>query len=148
MAVATGRVLQFDGARGYGFIAPDAGGEDVFVHTNDLYDEKYLFTPGTLVEFDLVEGERGPKAVAVEIVDDAEPAHLVEERGEPAAERSGPVSGGPALSDAGVRVTAEGFTRELTEALIDSAPTLTGAQIRQVRECALKLAHGHGWIGR
>ncbi|GAB3888890.1 hypothetical protein GCM10029964_057330 [Kibdelosporangium lantanae] len=67
--MVSGKVLRFDDVRGYGFIAPDDGGEDVFMHANDLRDEKFLFTPGTTVEFDVVEGDRGLKASSVRVVE-------------------------------------------------------------------------------
>ena len=35
----TGKMLRFDEVRGYGFIVPDDGNEDVFVHANDLLEE-------------------------------------------------------------------------------------------------------------
>ncbi|WP_345034392.1 cold shock domain-containing protein [Kutzneria kofuensis] len=41
--MATGRVLRFDDVRGFGFIAPDSGSEDVFVHANDLSEDKSVF---------------------------------------------------------------------------------------------------------
>ena len=69
----TGRILRFDDLRGYGFIVPDGGGEDVFVHANELLDDKSTFTPGTVVEFEVTEGERGLKAFAVRPVE-ARPA--------------------------------------------------------------------------
>lgn len=60
----TGKVVRFDEVRGYGFIAPDGGGEDVFVHANVLGDDKYVFGPGLRVEFEVSDGDRGPKADA------------------------------------------------------------------------------------
>jgi CspA family cold shock protein len=62
MRVEKGKVVRFDEFRGYGFVAPDAGGEDVFIHVNDLDFDKRLIEPGALVEFDVEDGDRGPKA--------------------------------------------------------------------------------------
>ncbi|GLY27958.1 hypothetical protein Kisp02_13230 [Kineosporia sp. NBRC 101731] len=66
--MATGKILRFDEIRGYGFIAPDSGGEDVFLHANALLAEKHQYQPGVPVEFDVIEGERGLKATAVRVV--------------------------------------------------------------------------------
>ncbi|GAA3618324.1 hypothetical protein GCM10022223_38830 [Kineosporia mesophila] len=60
--------MRFDEIRGYGFIAPDSGGEDVFLHANALLAEKHQYQPGVPVEFDVIEGERGLKATAVRVV--------------------------------------------------------------------------------
>ncbi len=70
----TGKVIRFDEVRGYGFIAPDGGGEDVFVHANVLGDDKYMFGPGLRVEFESTDGDRGPKAYAVHLLPDRGPA--------------------------------------------------------------------------
>lgn len=70
----TGKVVRFDEVRGYGFIAPDGGGEDVFVHANVLGDDKYVFGPGLRVEFEVTDGDRGPKAHAVHLLPDRGPA--------------------------------------------------------------------------
>lgn len=70
----TGKVIRFDEVRGYGFIAPDSGGEDVFVHANVLGDDKYVFGPGLRVEFEATDGDRGPKAYAVHLLNDRGPA--------------------------------------------------------------------------
>ena len=73
----TGKVIRFDEVRGYGFIAPDGGGEDVFVHANVLGDDKYVFGPGLRVEFEAADGDRGPKAYAVHLLPDRGPAPAV-----------------------------------------------------------------------
>ena len=134
--VVSGKVLRFDDVRGYGFIAPDDGGEDVFMHANDLRDEKFLFTPGTTVQFDVVEGDRGLKASAVKIL----------ERGGVARASSGPASGPDEDTMMCDVLSPRELMQELTEALLESAPTLTAAQIVQVRQRIAKLAHGHGWL--
>jgi cold shock CspA family protein len=38
MATATGRIIRFHDIKGYGFIAPSRGGEDVFIHAHELAD--------------------------------------------------------------------------------------------------------------
>ncbi|MEK8173961.1 cold-shock protein [Streptomyces sp. M19] len=43
-------------------------------------------------------------------------------------------------------LTSAGFTAAVTELLIEEAPTLTGAQISQVRSRLLTFADSHGWI--
>jgi cold shock protein len=130
--VVSGKVLRFDDVRGYGFIAPDDGGEDVFMHANDLRDEKFLFTPGTSVEFEVVEGDRGLKASSVRIL----------ERGQ-ARTPGGPSSEDEVMCDV---LSPRELMTELTEALLEAAPTLTAAQIVQVRQRIAKLAHAHGWL--
>ncbi len=62
----TGTVKFFNESKGFGFIAPDAGGKDVFVHANGLLDD---IRENDKVEFEVEEGRRGPNAVNVKIVD-------------------------------------------------------------------------------
>ncbi len=65
----TGKILRFDEVRGYGFIAPDEGrDEDVFMHANDLLEEKYLYQSGRRVEYFLESGDKGPKAGEIRLV--------------------------------------------------------------------------------
>ena len=70
-AVVTGKVLRFDEVRGYGFVAPDVGAEDVFLHVNDLTFDKRLLTQGMRVQFVIEEGDRGLKASRVQLIDEA-----------------------------------------------------------------------------
>lgn len=132
----TGRMLRFDEIRGYGFIAPDGGGEDVFVHANDFLDEKSLFTAGKAVEFEVMEGERGLKALGVHVLDTPAPVN---------GTASAPAS--PDLFEDGECdvLSPSELQQELTEALLHAVPALTGAQILQVRERMLKIANKHGW---
>jgi len=58
-----GRVKWFNENRGYGFIRPEAGGNEVYVHYSDIVGEGFrTLSEGEAVEFDLSEGERGPEA--------------------------------------------------------------------------------------
>jgi CspA family cold shock protein len=61
-----GTVKFFNTAKGFGFITPDQGGKDVFVHANDLNGAS--ITEGTKVEFDVVQGQKGPQASGVKVV--------------------------------------------------------------------------------
>ena len=60
-----GTVKFFNNSKGFGFITPDDGGKDVFVHQNGLTDE---ITEGDKVSFDVEEGQKGLNAVNVEKV--------------------------------------------------------------------------------
>src|SRR5262245_18883233 len=46
VVVAVGRIVRFDDVRGYGFIAPSTGGDDVFVHANDFGEQRPLVQAG------------------------------------------------------------------------------------------------------
>ncbi|MFC9930782.1 cold shock domain-containing protein [Streptomyces sp. NPDC127190] len=136
----TGKVLRFDEVRGYGFIAPSEPGEDVFMHANDLLDEKYLYREGSEVEFHLEMGDKGPKASQIRLVYQPSPNRLPSRpvlAEEPVAAR---------FQAPGEATSAALFRTELTEALVESVDSLTAAQIRQIRGCVLELARGKGWL--
>ena len=65
----TGTVKWFNSTRGYGFIERDEGG-DVFVHYSAIVGEGYrTLDEGQKVEFTVVEGDKGPQAQDVVIVE-------------------------------------------------------------------------------
>jgi CspA family cold shock protein len=66
--VAQGTVKWFNNEKGYGFIAVD-GGQDVFVHYSAIQADGYRsLDENQRVEFDVVQGPKGPQADAVRIV--------------------------------------------------------------------------------
>lgn len=69
LRVARGRVKWFSDEKGYGFIEPEAGGDDLFVHYSEVVGEGFrTLEEGSLVEFEVVEGRRGKQASRVEVV--------------------------------------------------------------------------------
>jgi len=61
----TGKVKWFNNAKGYGFIGQD-GGADVFVHYTAIVAEGYkTLQEGDPVEFEIVQGQKGPQAANV-----------------------------------------------------------------------------------
>jgi CspA family cold shock protein len=59
----TGKVKWFNESKGYGFIEPEGGGRDIFVHYSSIHGEGYkTLSEGQAVEFDIVQGEKGPQA--------------------------------------------------------------------------------------
>jgi len=58
-----GKVKWFNNQKGYGFIEQSDGRPDVFVHYSAIQEEGYKsLKEGQLVEFDLIEGPKGPQA--------------------------------------------------------------------------------------
>jgi cold shock CspA family protein len=131
----TGRIVRFDDVRGYGFISPDIGGDDVFLHANDLELERELVRPGARVSFEVEDGPRGKFATAVQLPADGI-THALDH-----------TEDGVLPSDEYTDVlSANEFRRTVTEILLEKAPTITGAQIQQVRVAFEIVARKHGWV--
>lgn len=138
--MGVGRILRFDEVRGYGFIAPADGGEDVFFHANDFGDQRHLVRADARVEYEAEEGDRGLKVSSVRII------------GGPAAEAR--TTGGERAVKAAAReddgmcdvLAPRQFVAEVTEVLLTHVPSLTGAQIAQIRQHLADHARSHGWI--
>lgn len=72
MAQGTGSVKWFDGEKGYGFIRPDDGGEDLFVHHTGIAGSGFKsLNEGEKVTYEVARGKKGPQAQNVSKVSDA-----------------------------------------------------------------------------
>jgi CspA family cold shock protein len=67
--MAQGSVKWFNGEKGFGFIAQDGGGPDVFVHYSEIQGNGYRsLDEGQRVEFEIGQGQKGPQAQSVRAI--------------------------------------------------------------------------------
>lgn len=131
--MGTGTVVKYDEARGYGFIAPDDGDEDLFMHVREVIGTEDGIGLRARVEFEVVGGTRGLRAASIRVIDPA----------------PGGSSGKPydRDEDDGVDVISEvAYSRHITDVLINVAPTVNGAQIVEIRQKMIMFARKHGWV--
>ncbi|HEX7322051.1 MAG TPA: cold shock domain-containing protein [Mycobacterium sp.] len=132
----TGTVIRFDRVRGYGFIAPDTGGDDVFLHANDLGFDKRHARDGVAVTFEVEEGDRGKFATHVRLVDEPPPAAATNSATDPAAD----------IDDYYDVLTNDEFRSLLTETLLKIDPPLNSKQILLIRSHLEAIARKLSWI--
>ena len=59
--MSNGTVKWFDAGKGYGFITPEDGGKDLFVHHSEIQTDGYAtLNDGQQVEYEVGEGQKGP----------------------------------------------------------------------------------------
>ena len=64
--MATGTVKWFNNAKGFGFICPEAGGDDVFAHFSIIQMDGYrTLKAGQVVEYEIDEGPKGAHAISI-----------------------------------------------------------------------------------
>ncbi|MFI9508525.1 cold-shock protein [Nocardia sp. NPDC052566] len=131
MLVSIGKLVSFDSSRGFGFIRPEDGGPDVFVHVNDIGLDEEELRQGRVFEFDVTEGDRGPKAVNLSVVG-GQPV-LPAPRHKKDRTNSG-------------QLTVSEHKRLITELLLDASPALTAGEILTIRDRLTAFADQHGWL--
>jgi cold shock protein len=68
-SMTQGTVKWFNAEKGFGFISPDGGAQDVFVHHSEIQSEGYRsLDENQRVEFEIAQGAKGPQAVGVTAV--------------------------------------------------------------------------------
>jgi len=67
--LATGTVKWFSDEKGYGFITPEDGSKDLFVHFSGISGDGFKsLSEGARVEFEATEGQKGPQATNVRMI--------------------------------------------------------------------------------
>ncbi|HEV2357908.1 MAG TPA: cold-shock protein [bacterium] len=67
--MATGTVKWFNAEKGYGFITPEDGSKDLFVHFSAIQGDGYkTLNEGQKVEYEATQGQKGPQASNVRVV--------------------------------------------------------------------------------
>ncbi|WP_046318686.1 cold-shock protein [Mycobacterium sp. UM_Kg1] len=67
--MAQGTVKWFNGEKGFGFIAPDGGAADVFVHYSEIGGSGFrTLEENARVQFEIEQGAKGPQAVGVSVI--------------------------------------------------------------------------------
>ena len=118
----TGTITGFDRTKGFGFVSDPESPEsdiDVFVHVNSLNDpaEKHAFGNGTIIEFDIEDSDRGPRAENVQVID----------------------------SSSG-RMDKALLSQLIIDKLLAADPSMTGQQLINARTAMIDLAVQHDWI--
>ena len=66
--MATGTVKWFNDSKGFGFITPDGGGEDLFAHFSAIQSQNFkTLAEGQRVNFDITTGPKGKQASNIQV---------------------------------------------------------------------------------
>jgi len=69
MTIETGTVKWFNEGKGFGFIAPDSGGKDLFAHFKEIQGEGFkVLTENQRVEFEVTQGQKSPQTSRIRAV--------------------------------------------------------------------------------
>ena len=69
MSIETGTVKWFNESKGFGFIAPDNGGKDLFAHFSEIQGQGFKsLQENQKVEFEVKQGQTGPQAASIRVV--------------------------------------------------------------------------------
>ncbi|GAB0105806.1 cold shock domain-containing protein [Nocardia sp. JMUB6875] len=131
--MSIGKLVSFDSSRGFGFIRPEDGGPDVFVHVNDIGLDEDELRQGRVFEFDVTEGDRGPKAINLAVVPGQTAPVTARHKNKDHGRGSGQLS-------------AAEHRRLITELLLDASPQLTAGEIITIRDRLTAFADQHGWL--
>ncbi|KAF0967808.1 MULTISPECIES: cold-shock protein [Gordonia] len=157
----SGKVVHYDANRGFGFLAPESGGADVFLHINDIDIDEDSLKPGAKVTFDVEETDRGSKAINVAVTEEAPADDSAGARAHRRDDHHGRGDRGdrgdrghrrddhgrrPRGGGGGGSLDAGAFTEELTELLLDADDDLTARQIVAIRQRVTDFAVGRGWV--
>lgn len=150
-SVGTGRIVKFDRLRGFGFIEPDDGTDDVFVYAAEVGWGDDPVPIGARVEYSAVNGERGLRAAGARLIAPV------------AVARAGGLTVAPRAHDAAVVkvdaavaakvgeetvdvLSTAAYAAEITEVLMAILPEVTAAQIIAVRQRLVGAAFDRGWL--
>ena len=124
--MANGKVKWFNNAKGYGFILPDSGESDLFVHYSSIEMSGYrTLKAGQDVEFDMQEGPKGYHAVNIRTQEDPD-ADMDAEAG--AQAESEPDAETELVADDGTEAAAEDAPREPEVTLEEAQPAQPDAE--------------------
>jgi|SRR5947209_12969775 len=139
-----GTIVRYEESRGYGFVAPDEGGEDVFIHANDLSSVSSAVGPGTRLAFRVVNSARGPKALDVQVLTRSESSDRG--AGSPPARTATGGSGSANAEDLCEVLPERRFLSEVTELILSADGTVTATQLLAIRAALSTFAKAYGWV--
>jgi cold shock CspA family protein len=147
-----GRIVKYDRLRGFGFIEPDDGTEDIFVHAAEVGWGDDPIPIGARVEYSAVNGDRGRRAAGARLLTPVattarteNPVAIAKANGTVAVQAASTVAA--KAEDEIIEVLPVGeFAAQITEVLMDALPDATAAQMLIVRKRLTQMALDNGWV--